>query len=378
MEQIVAVARAQDGLRGGRQSVTTLAEDRQKIADGNGELLTTLAQPIDYAGEDQIDWDHIFPAAQANRMWAPGSGRRRHHPDRRLVNTAGNLWALHASTNRSLQDTLPKPKFALLRAWDADPATRERVWERARWSLSDAEIDGFIHVDELLDDDPAHIDQATNLFATLVVGRTSRLLDEALERFPQARLFAPDADVLPTDASRPHGFGAQLGLSGAVAPGQQPGKLEARCSDTGWAGREEEMREVTRQTVKALTGDRRRLPIKQYPGFEFAAYGEFTVNNESRCVASGVSNEISSNAATPFWLHVNAATDGFEESVARLLDSRFGQDLLFRAAPTDGREVHAWLPLHALPGLQGKELGEHLTLQARDVLDAIAPAARTR
>lgn len=201
--QIVAVARAKHELKGARgRAVRTLAsaEDNMTTAAENGWLLTALAQRIPYQ-QSGFDWDHIFPRAEAGRMWAPGAAkRRRHHPDRRLVNTTGNFWALPASANRALGRIVGEPKFKLLREWMAD-SDGERVWTRDRWAMTDEEVVNFIQVDHLLNDDPESIEAAMRLFRSTVMGRTRRLFDDALARFPMVREFAADPDAPKYDAS---------------------------------------------------------------------------------------------------------------------------------------------------------------------------------
>lgn len=214
------------------------ADDRQAVADQNGRILTCLAQRIPYQSEDVVDWDHVFPSAQARRMWAPGAGRRRHHPDRRLVNTAGNLWALDASTNRALQDKPPKIKFPILLAAAADPDPARPVWPRERWSISDDEVRQFIEVDELLDDDAENVEKAMALFKTLVNGRTARLLDEALDRFPRTRSFAADAEVLPDDPSPTHEFAAALQVARHEVASVAEPAAGVSAELTRWDGRD--------------------------------------------------------------------------------------------------------------------------------------------
>ncbi len=218
--RVLSVVRSETRLRGARGRAVPRLDLRggQPIADKNGRILTALAQriPLEMEPEDAFDWDHIFPQAQASRMWAPGEwNRRRHHPDRYLVNSAGNFWALSASANRSIKDAVGSTKFTWLAAQIADESNPFRVWPEARWSITREEIDRFVRVDALLTDDPTSIDSAMALFREVVEGRTRRLLKEMLERFPMVRAFAGEHADEGGDPASPAdlGFREALGIS---------------------------------------------------------------------------------------------------------------------------------------------------------------------
>ena len=206
LDEIVAVVRAKTRLRGNRGSaVLGIAEegDLERLASRNGWMLTALAQRIPYelTEDDDFDWDHIFPRAQAHRMWVPGeAGRRRHHPDRHLVNSTGNFWALNSSANRSLQDIAGREKFERLLTWLRDD-TAWGVWDQVRWSISEAEIESFIVVNDKLNGDPASIDEGMAIFKATVTARSRRLLDEALSRFPRVRGMADHPNAPMFDAT---------------------------------------------------------------------------------------------------------------------------------------------------------------------------------
>lgn len=219
LEEIVGVLRGKTRLLGTRgRSVRGLETqtERRHVADLNGRLLTALAQGIPYtlSEGDDFEWDHIFPQAQAHRMWVAGeAGRRRHHPDRHLINSPGNFWALNSSANSSLQDVAGHEKFRRLRTWLADDAAWN-IWEESRWSINDDEIESFIQIDELLNDDPASIDQGMALFTATVTARTERLLDDMLGRFPLVKKMAYD-DTAPIEEPLPKriDYRDALGLS---------------------------------------------------------------------------------------------------------------------------------------------------------------------
>ena len=202
---ILAVAEAKTSRQGsrGRRPLSLEGDDRDRLAGSRGTILTALAQriPYEWEAEEKFDWDHIFPKAEAHRMWAPGAGRRRHHADRSLINSSGNFWALHLGANRSLGRTVGTRKFELLRRWASDPAKKFAVWPLERWSISDSEIQNFIEVDRLLTDDPDSVERGMELFRQTVTGRAERLLSEALARFPLAAQFAGGSRVAGHDAS---------------------------------------------------------------------------------------------------------------------------------------------------------------------------------
>lgn len=371
-DQILAVSRAGSGLQNRRQVVRSLgATDRQSVADQNGRILTCLAQRIAYQSEDIVDWDHIFPSAQAKRMWTQGAGRRKHHPDRRLVNTAGNLWALDASTNRSLQDKPPKVKFPILLGKVADADAGGPVWPRERWSITEVEIGQFIEVDELLDDNAQNVERAMSLFRALVTGRTQRLLDEALERFPGIRLFAADAEVLADDASPPLEFFDVLQLSRHEPRSVADLTTDAAVELSHWDARDDELTYVAKRVVKNLTTGRRAFPYRSWPGFVRAAYVRIDEPEDNTFVAIGVTSLFDWVETTPFWLRIHADTGGFEIALARLMASPLAEQVVLRPASEGDHATHAWLPLAAPPYLAWDRLADHLTAQARQAIAVI-------
>lgn len=191
-----------EGVRGRRVRPLVTEEDRYAVASVDPRLLTVLAQRIPYAATG-FDWDHIIPQALAGRMTTPGKGgRRRHHPDRRYINSTGNFWALPLSANRQLRDLSGRAKFDRLEQWMWE-SEGVRVWSRDRWSIEPAEVEHFIEVDRLLKDRET-IDDAMRLFVQTASARAMRLFDDALERFPRIREFASgeNADVVSPSAGR--------------------------------------------------------------------------------------------------------------------------------------------------------------------------------
>ncbi|WP_062529100.1 DUF262 domain-containing protein [Demequina rhizosphaerae] len=219
--EILLLTRARTRLAGRRGAgIRSLAECRSEHARSvrRGRLLTTLAQriPYDVELEDKYDWDHIFPSGQAHRMTVPGVGnRRKHHPYRRWVNTPGNLWALKDSVNRGLGMKVGRDKFDILRDL-VHEGEGPKIWDQARWSIEESEIESFIRVDELLKGSDDDIDRAMDLFKETVEGRAHRLFDEAVARFRGVEEFASDSDVGSYDADPyMHDYRGSLGIMAA-------------------------------------------------------------------------------------------------------------------------------------------------------------------
>lgn len=303
-------------------------------------------------------------------MWSPGlRGRRRHHPDRWRINAAGNLWALKASTNRSLQDTPPRRKFAKLLAWDSDPDERHRVWERERWSLSESEVEQFIEVDDLLTDDPQMIDRGMAIFSRLVAGRTARLLDEALDRFPEAALFDPDANVHADDPSELMDYSDTLGISRAVDTARErPASVSAGLA-SGWSNREDELRWVVRRVVKRLMPNRKASPSRAGDGCDLRAYVPVAGDNRHTHMAIAL---VSRREDTPFWAMLHATTPGFDTAVERLRGSAIADLVRLRTGSPDDNRTHAWIPLVAESALEWEELANVVYAQARSVIEVIS------
>lgn len=220
VDRIPMVARGSiPGLQGGRERVRFLAtdDDRLRWADGNVGLLLSILQQIEFRPQRNLfDWDHIYPQGQAYRMWSPGQdGRwRRHHPHRRLVSSAGNLWGLDAGTNRAAQDRLPAEKFAEIRR--LTEAGERPVWHTDRWCLTDAEIGIFAEVGSMLE--KGEIDPAMEMFRDVTMARALGMVREVLARMPLVASFAGDADVPAADPRPEPSIADALGLDVEPAP----------------------------------------------------------------------------------------------------------------------------------------------------------------
>lgn len=111
-----AVRRPFEGSRNDR------AWQRRQVVNDRGALFLSVAQELPHDLGYPIDWDHIFPKARRTRLkWRGESGEEWlcYHPDAWAVWRAGNLMALDAPTNRSLQDELPGTKLARLKKLEA-------------------------------------------------------------------------------------------------------------------------------------------------------------------------------------------------------------------------------------------------------------------
>jgi hypothetical protein len=174
-------------------------EDQRWLGDLNVALLLGIAQDIDVDHVRPLDIDHIYASARAGRMHATDNSRM-HHTERWRVNTVGNMWWLDAGANRALHDQSPPMKFRKLEDWLGATPMSHRVWPKRQWSITESEIGRFILVDTEIDDD---IDGAMKKFADLVQTRADRLLESPFEVLPDAKLFARDTELKPSNDGHP-------------------------------------------------------------------------------------------------------------------------------------------------------------------------------
>lgn len=371
VDKILAVARAGNPeLRASRQAVRGLSDaaNRQWLADRNAGLLLSLAQRIPYQVARLIDWDHIFPQAQASRMWAVGSsGRRVHHRFRGYVQSAGNLWAMDAGANRALQDTPPARKFAQIDSW-RESVEGHLVWPQEQWFLDAEQIAAFVGVDRALTDDPARIDEAMGAFRTLVTQRAEALLKHALTQFPQVGLFAADAAVPAADAT-PYDVRAlaeRLGLGAVVenfretAPEHPAARPDDLRLSPAWGGREEELKWVVKTATKAHTRSGRALPSRRGEEFDFRRYIHLTGPAHDTYPAVAIMGPYTQVGQTPTWLVFRNDTGGFE-TVRRLV---MGSHLAERARHDHG---HVWLPLTITPDQEWQDLADEVIEQVAEI-----------
>jgi hypothetical protein len=177
--------------------------DRQSalaMANASGSLFLALAQGLPYelpersAGPDgvptgrrQVEWDHIWPQARADRF--------RHH--RRLADGAraiwrtGNLWALDRPLNTSAGARLPREKFDLLASLPAGGLPSR--WPQAEQAfLTEAQIEAYLEIEKDLgahSGDPTAVERAAERLAHLVDERGTEIGLAVLSRFPSIAAF---------------------------------------------------------------------------------------------------------------------------------------------------------------------------------------------
>lgn len=364
LEKILAVARAANPqLRAARQAVRGISagEDRLWLADRNAGLLLSIAQRIPYSVSRPIDWDHIFPQAQASRMWAlADSGRRVHHRHRGYVHSAGNLWGMDASTNRALQDSPPRAKFALIKDW-CGSSTEHPVWPADQWFLDQGQIDKFEDVDRALTNDPASIDSAMREFRDLVTARADALLENALEQFPQVSLFAADTEIPAIDPT-PYEVPAlvkRLGLDTVLERFKPVPVATSGDSDKGlllslpWAGREEELKWAVKAATKAHTRSGRALPARAGEEFDFRRYIHFACPASDTYPAVAVMGSFADAGLTPTWLVFRSDTGGFPTVRHRVMSSGLANDVRHDYG-------HLWLPLPVRADREWQDLADDL------------------
>lgn len=371
LKRILSVTRgASGGLRGARgATIRSLddEEDRQWLKDWNGGLLLSIAQRIPYQVERPIDWDHIFPQAQAQRMWTISEhGRRRHHPKRHFVRSTGNLWALDAGANRALQDTPPRRKFPMLAEWQLSNAYP--VWARDQWSINDEEVEEFIEVDSLLTDDPAVIDVAMERFQTLIRNREDRLLSQAIEAVPDCVHFSADAPIEPIDPSPEPLDRLAKSLHLSERSHRLPGSDGTTPEVLGheWAGRDNEVewvfKEATRRHTLLTNPQGRALPAGAGDGFDLRRY--VPVNGPVPYLLIGVVRRFAQIEPTPIWLQVPDTTEGFSIVMTRIDESPFAEQV----RTDDGR---FWLPLHVTSELEWTFLADQLFARIYEIRQVI-------
>jgi hypothetical protein len=200
--RVVAGARRRwPGLKRGQQWAPPIETDKEKrtLVDQNAGLFLSILQRLPYdlplrdltqphRGKREVEWDHIYPQARANKMRVPGpSGRPIHHQYRRLVWSAGNLWALDRPINNAASDRSPSAKFKMLAALpDAHLPSRWPSPESA--SLTDSERQDLLAAEELIA--ASDVETAMVRFRSYVVARGLRMYREVVEQLPLIERFA--------------------------------------------------------------------------------------------------------------------------------------------------------------------------------------------
>ena len=133
---LLATRERYSNLTFGRRQVAALQsgtdeswEDRRQLGDLNQGLLLSIAQDIDVDHVRPLDIDHIYASALAGRMHVPGNWRM-HHPQRKWVNTMGNMWA-GGRTGRCRTRSCRRSSAVLV----ATPVTYP-VWPKGQWSTT--------------------------------------------------------------------------------------------------------------------------------------------------------------------------------------------------------------------------------------------------
>lgn len=213
-ERIIAGARRRwERLKRGQRSVMPVDSDRERrhFVDQNAGLILSIVQHIRFhmpdrnpddprQGKRQVEWDHIYPQAKADRMRVPkgAGGRPIHHADRRLVWNGGNLWALDRPINGYASDRYPSRKFDLLAALPSDELRLPSAWP----SIDDDAISPTERADLLEAErrlEAKDVDGAMPFFRSYAVARALRLFETLVDRFPVVASFASSA-VIDHDA----------------------------------------------------------------------------------------------------------------------------------------------------------------------------------
>lgn len=165
-----------------------------------------IVRPVPTAprpGRRQVEWDHIWPQARADRF--------RHH--RRLADGAraiwrtGNLWALDRPLNTSAGDRLPREKFDLYAGLPSGGLPSR--WPEAQEAfLTEAQIEEYVAIEAELEShagDPASINRAAERLKRLVDERGTQIGLAVAARFPSVASYGHGATDTDSDADEPDG-----------------------------------------------------------------------------------------------------------------------------------------------------------------------------
>jgi hypothetical protein len=233
IEQIVAGARRRwHGLRRGQNWVAPIDDDdqRRRFVDQNAGLFLSILQQIPYTmpardpddprrGQRQVEWDHIYPQAKANKMRVPHpvTGRRVHHSDRRLVWNGGNLWALDRPINNFASDAYPSKKFDLLEALPDAARLLPSSWPMTdHTAITASERADLLEAERCIAAD--EIEAAMPRFRSYVESRSHRIFRTVVDHFPAIELFGPSAAIDPDlfEEAQDADLWDHLGLGAAV------------------------------------------------------------------------------------------------------------------------------------------------------------------
>jgi Protein of unknown function DUF262. len=222
------------GLRRGQNWVAPITTDgeRRRLVDQNAGLFLSILQRIPFEmplrdlddpsrGSRQVEWDHIYPQARADRMRVrhPDTHRLVHHGDRSLVWNGGNLWALDRPINNIASDAFPSKKFDLLRALPDVARGLPSSWPATDESaLTDAERTDLLDAEQQIV--AGDVEEAMSPFRRYVVSRGIRIYEIISERYPAINEFASSAVIGPDlfDDAPAENLRKRLGLSGEAEP----------------------------------------------------------------------------------------------------------------------------------------------------------------
>ncbi len=203
LERILDWTRATypEGKRGRVSIWPVVTEDEQiAIVNGNAEMFLSVVQCLTYAlparlperfSDDSrvVEWDHIWPQKQADRMRVrdPSTGRLNNHEDHDCVWWTGNLWALDQPLNNFARDWIPSQKLA----WFSTLPDGEHpaLWPADRF-FTDVERVLLLQAEDALCADPQRLRSGMKAFRDFARGRTLRIWRAMLDAVPRLASFA--------------------------------------------------------------------------------------------------------------------------------------------------------------------------------------------
>jgi len=161
------------------------------------KLMLSIAQRIPFELKGvEIEWEHIYAQALAERMQVKEGKMLHNHADRSSVLHGGNLMAMDARQNLLLSDSYPFDKEEILKE------LLMREWNPCipKWSselhITDDERELLRLVQHELkdqfkswDDRDDRVNRAMKHYVKYVRGRTMRIWNEVNSRFPELKAF---------------------------------------------------------------------------------------------------------------------------------------------------------------------------------------------
>jgi hypothetical protein len=186
----------------GRVSIGRVANEDQQVAfvNENDQMFLSMVQCLPYAlparlperfSRDcrEVEWDHIWPQAKADRMLVrdPRTRRLNHHRNRKCVSWAGNLWALDRPLNNFASDWIPSEKFAWLST--LPDGKHPALWPVDRF-FTNVERVLLRQAEDALCADPQRLGSGMKAFRDFARGRTLRIWRAMLAAVPRLSSFA--------------------------------------------------------------------------------------------------------------------------------------------------------------------------------------------